>query len=461
MRLFQPQPVLAWLNTFAVALLLASWTMWILGGLGYSPRNPPLCIGDSTLAFGTVGAWLLRHPRKVGGSSVGWIASVPLAMANVVVLDARLHVATRPVEIADNAFRSVTSGASAWLPALLLTLVVFGLPMAYAHSLASKGLAGEENGDRIVGSVCAVLALPVLLVSGFVSARVGAAFAAAALGGALGSGAIVLAVARQRARARFVARVASGEVDGYRIETTAQGNGKVLSRVLPQDVTTYRVASFSEAICSLDHQGNAVEPLSARPHAAMRAVAVGAGLAVAAALLVTGYVRAANVEARGRVERACATVRAAQTRNAGSLLRFWTEVGYPEEAAIIASFAKHEPLPLGHACARLPTELSDFRWNFGRRWSPPAASEEARREAKTVGEAFTRAQPRCFALFDGSLFSRRWACDPPSFFGVWSDQMNGDSAWLLLDEWPSNLEHDAEQMLGSSTLDAETRWPHR
>ena len=72
-----------------------------------------------------------------------------------------------------------------------------------------------------------------------------------------------------------------------------------------------------------------------------RAVALGAAVVVAAASLVTGaYVRTANVEARGRVERACAKVHAAQPEIAGSITRLWTKIGDPEDRAIIASFAE-------------------------------------------------------------------------------------------------------------------------
>lgn len=220
--------------------------------------------GASTLFFATVWVKLLRRPHRIGDIPMGWLASVPLAALNAgfsFALATAFHGAGIATEEVSGFLVAIVLGAIGgsvvWVPALLTTMVVFGIPLARAQTLARKGLAGEEGGDRIVGAICAALAVCALVMS---TVGAGGAFApiAAALGGATGISAAVLATLRQRARREFVWRVESGDVEGYRVDESTEG--KVLVRISAQDGSAYRVTNFSEEVCRLDAEGNAVEP---------------------------------------------------------------------------------------------------------------------------------------------------------------------------------------------------------
>ncbi len=117
-------------------------------------------IGLPTLLFGALWAALLRWRRTVGSTSirVGWVASIPLAMLNAVV-SCLLVVGVFDTEVTAKdllgaAGIAATLGAILWVPALLGTLLCFGLPIAWAQRLARRGLAGEERGEWVIGLVC-------------------------------------------------------------------------------------------------------------------------------------------------------------------------------------------------------------------------------------------------------------------------------------------------------------------
>src|SRR5262249_2877163 len=156
-----------------------------------------------------------------------------------------------PAEFLVGAIMGATIGAIFWVPALIATLLCFGVPIAWAQRLAKKGLAGEERGEWIVGLVCAVIGVVAALISlrmraddAFASvAGVGMPRAFAPLGGLAGAAATGLALAREARRRRFVAEAEAGKIAGYRVDPTEEG--KVLVRVVSQG-KGYRVADFEE-----------------------------------------------------------------------------------------------------------------------------------------------------------------------------------------------------------------------
>ncbi len=252
------------LNVWGVAFSLATAASAVLGH--------PFVIGTSTAFFGAIWALTLRSTR------IGWIASLPLAAMNAMASFALLRIA-RVIEygpfnfdqfvkaIFEGAALGGTLGAIIWFPAWLLTLMVFGWPLRHAQQLARKGLAGEENGERLVGvasaSVAAFAILAILLVgTGLVPVLSGRGdrggaqlwlFGAIAI--ALGSAAAYIAHTRVRERRAFVASVERGEVEGFRIDDSADGRALVRTA----ENATYRVADFREELARLDESGEVTE----------------------------------------------------------------------------------------------------------------------------------------------------------------------------------------------------------
>ncbi len=152
-----------------------------------------------------------------------------------------------------------------WFPALLATLLFFGLPIHRARKVAERGLAGEERGELLVGAACGLVSAAVVGFVVFMRHRDSAHFhyaghqmaflvasGLAAIGGASGLFAALLALARDSRRRAFVARVSAGSEVGYRIDATPEG--KALVRVTSQG-EGYRVADFEERIADLDARG--------------------------------------------------------------------------------------------------------------------------------------------------------------------------------------------------------------
>jgi hypothetical protein len=202
-----------------------------------------------TLVLGTLWARLLRAKRRLGTSNIraGWLASFPLAAANAGVACA-LQVSGDPLT-PDGALGLFVAGATfggiVWVPALVMTLLCFGLPIAWAQHASARGLMGEERGELVVG-------VAVLGVAGLgMVARVDTLTLVLSLAGmALGAMAAGLSLARDLRRERFVAEVAAGHVRGFRVQATAQG--RALVRTNPDEGAAYRVASFDEEVIPLD-----------------------------------------------------------------------------------------------------------------------------------------------------------------------------------------------------------------
>lgn len=271
-RSFTSARALAWLNIGAVGLALSAFTSAALGGL--MPHVSALATGLPTLVFGLLWAWLLRSPRTVSGTKlrVGWVASLPLAVLNAGVACAAMFVSDAgandlPSRLLGGFVLGAIVGSTVWVPALVVALVLFGGPVAWAHRLAQQGLAGAERGEAVVGLACAGLSALAALVSsapGSFMPRREAPFTilTAMLAFTLGAFACALSWRRERARARFVASVERGDVAGYRVDSTAQG--KALVRVAEQGSMAYRVSDFREEVCLLDAEGRATELRRAR-----------------------------------------------------------------------------------------------------------------------------------------------------------------------------------------------------
>ncbi|HQY62164.1 MAG: hypothetical protein IPF92_11680 [Myxococcales bacterium] len=285
---FQSLRALRNLNVAAVGLALATVTAGIFGLIVADSGQFGLSTfvtGLPTLLIGSLWAAVLRWRKTVGRSSFrwGWLSSVPLAMTNA-GLAAAILLGWSQGEIGGAAVGfalGCTFGAIAWLPAMMATLVAFGLPIAWSQALARKGLAGEERGEWIVGLACVALSLFGLVLAlsgGHVSAGADHVLphwegilepwgrrlllAMAGLGTATGLASTLLARRREAARRRFVAEAEEGQVPGYRVDASPEG--KVLVRVTSHG-EGYRVSDFREEVFALDEEGQATRALALAP----------------------------------------------------------------------------------------------------------------------------------------------------------------------------------------------------
>lgn len=163
------------MNIVAVGASLAAITGVIFSLLFHERSVIPLVTALPTLLFGTLWAKALRWEKTLPGTNLrwGWLASIVLAALNggaaVGLLFAFERNATgwadRLARFIGGLVIGATFGAIAWVPALVVTLVVFGLPIAWAQNQAKKGLSGQERGEGIVGGASALIALTALLLS--------------------------------------------------------------------------------------------------------------------------------------------------------------------------------------------------------------------------------------------------------------------------------------------------------
>ncbi len=278
---FQGIRALRYLNCAAVGFALAAAT-GALGGVllddtFYSPARTMMASVLPTIFIGAAWAYLLGWKRTLRNSQirVGWVLSLPLAVLNG-ALACGLAGASDLSSFVGYALAGATFGVLAWGPGLMAVLLCFGLPIGHAQHLAKKGLAGEENGERIVGAVCLALGLASLLFSAGMSdgfelqararagtfdpaVSVGMVRALAVLGALTGVVSVLLSTARARRRRRFVREVQEQKVPGYRIDDTAEG--KVLLRVFTHG-EGYRVMDFQEELVTLDEEGEARHAVS-------------------------------------------------------------------------------------------------------------------------------------------------------------------------------------------------------
>jgi len=215
----------------------------------------------STLVIGTIWAASIRIRARRKGVPVGWLMSPVFACVNAMLCMALMaisdgHSSTSYFDtLGIVVLGGGLIGAIIWIPALVITLLLFGLPLAHAQRIAARGLAGADRGEVIVGLVSAVLAL-VALVSTPPSLETVLALVAIACG----LGATALGLLRERARRAFVRRVEAGEVATFRIEPSPEG--KVLVRVTTAGMA-YRVSDFVEEIARLGEGDEVVTAVNA------------------------------------------------------------------------------------------------------------------------------------------------------------------------------------------------------
>jgi len=268
---FQTLRALKVLNIGAVGFALASVVAPLLATFPSSTGFMGNFGGVPTLLIGMFWAWLLRQPKLVGATSIrwGWVTSIPLAMLNAGLTAGLLMISDSQSSGLERfligLLLGVTFGAILWIPALLATLLFFGVPIARAQHLAKKGLAGEERGEWIVGLVCLVISVVGLVISYEDLSRTGALPSSALLipriFGLLGivtsMASTGLARARAARRRTFVAEAEAGKIKGYRVDMTDEG--KVLVQIAAQG-KGYRVADFEKEVFELDEEGEALRP---------------------------------------------------------------------------------------------------------------------------------------------------------------------------------------------------------
>jgi hypothetical protein len=278
-RAFRSLAALRNLNVFAVGLSMAAITAVVFFGAFEHSLPVVMATGGSTLVVGMLWALLLRWRNTVGNTKLrtGWLLSVPLAALNAAI-SAGLLFAFRDLsqqsfigKFLVSALLGATFGAMFWLPALVLVLLSFGLPIAWGQRLAQRGLAGEERGEFVVGFAASAISLVALVVvtvlgpgwltSSMLRSSLPDAETALDLirllalsGFASGAASSILALARQSKRREFVDKVAAGAVEGYRVDESEEG--RVLVRVQSMG-QGYRVADFQEALLELDEEGDA------------------------------------------------------------------------------------------------------------------------------------------------------------------------------------------------------------
>ncbi|MBL9024321.1 MAG: hypothetical protein JNL21_19155 [Myxococcales bacterium] len=271
---FRSLRALRTLNVIALGASLAAATAAVFMNLFGTPAFG-LIAGLPTFLYGMAWGVLLRRRATVGKSRVrwGWVASIPLAMANGALAGGlALSMEGQGSFLArflGGGVLGATFGAVFWIPGLLATLAVFGLPVARSQRLADQGLAGEERGERIVGLASFLLALvAVFFTAAFPPSRhrsdvfveLGPLFTyvLGAIGLATGGAAALAAHYRGNRRLRFVEEVEAGKRAGFRVDPTKEG--KVLVRVTTQG-EGYRVADVEEEVLALDEAGEALREL--------------------------------------------------------------------------------------------------------------------------------------------------------------------------------------------------------
>jgi hypothetical protein len=250
------------LNLVAVASTLAACT----GALAtlFDDRNDAalsvatIC-SASTLAYGLAWAGLLRS--RFGRFPTGWFLAIPLAALNAgtslgLVLTGSPSGDTL-TSFVSGLFLGATFGALVWVPALAITLLLFGIPLALGQRAARQGLGREERGERIVALVAMALATLALIATvslGHGGLETWWLLALGASGLVSGACAAVDATRRERSRRAFLQSVESGEAPGFRIEAFPH-QPRHLVRVIGSGEGHYREARLAEPLAELDECG--------------------------------------------------------------------------------------------------------------------------------------------------------------------------------------------------------------
>jgi hypothetical protein len=230
------------------------------------PVAPGLALGTAlpTLLLGALWAALLRWKRTLGSTSVrvGWLLSVPLAALNAGVACGVMFATEGNdpfTKLLLGAMIGATFGAFIWIPALIATLVCFGIPIAWSQRLASRGLSGAERGEFVIGAASAVLAAGGLALVPFdrgMSLGIGSLAGIGVLAVLCALLTCLVAASRAFARRAFVKAAAEGQVPGIRVEETPEG--RALVRVTSHG-QGYRVTDFHEELVRLREDDDVIE----------------------------------------------------------------------------------------------------------------------------------------------------------------------------------------------------------
>jgi len=260
---FQRSRLVPALNVAAMGFALAAVTGTLLCDLGR-----PLIVVGTTLLVGWPWAALSRTRRAAGKRFFRgwwWFASAALAMLNA-GLAASLGGRFAATDVVSGFFIGTTYGVIVWGPALVATLICFGIPIARARRLASGGLAGVDKGERLVGAVSvatSVLGLALTLALSPVGRpEIWLLQGCALLGLCAGATAVGLALVRDRRRRRFVRKAQAGQMADY--EVRPSGGGTILIRVDRQG-GGYRSGEVREEVCELDEAGAATRTMLESP----------------------------------------------------------------------------------------------------------------------------------------------------------------------------------------------------
>jgi len=254
---FRSRRSLATLNVIAVGSTLSSVGSAVSEWSSDANQDLSFIAAVTTLVIGVLWALLLRWPKRFRSFDMrwGWVASVPLAILATMVgvgLQSTLGVAHALPRFLDGAFEGATAGVIIWLPAVALTLLGFGVPIAWSHRLATRGLAGAERGELIVAALCLTISLLVFVVtrrSSIPSSTAIASLIVAACAAALAS-------IREWRRRWFVRGVEAGRIPGYRMVETDEG--RALLRLESRGLG-YRVADVEHEICLLAANGEVMQ----------------------------------------------------------------------------------------------------------------------------------------------------------------------------------------------------------
>lgn len=258
---FRSNRHLARVNAIGASLALAAATSSVLGFFD-ARRNWVVFSGlISGLTTLPVAYWYVRRMQRDG--SVPVLRSIGAAASNAGLALVLVSLSRgRDIDLGLITFMlGAVAGVTVWGPALLLTRLILGVPLAYAHRRAQVGLAAAESAQRLVALVVVGLALAALSLTPSLwglprRAELDNAllFMQVSAGLALLLGAVVVGWTTwaEHHRSAMVARAAAGTLEGYRLHEGGQ------ARVLIQVSTFgegYREGTVEEPVCELDAEG--------------------------------------------------------------------------------------------------------------------------------------------------------------------------------------------------------------
>lgn len=259
---------LGWLNTVAFACTLAVGCWWVADA--FDSLAPML----STLLIASIWARVWRSPKnfEVADHPRRALAlSVPLAATNGALAFAWVGRSEGDLGFFGGLFFGLTIGGLFWVPALVITLVLFAPPHWYAWHVARRGLAGEERGERVVGLTFGLINLCGAVLAGSLAHRMppfqsihpweALMRVLLAVGATTGLGAWAIGTWRERTRRSFVRAVEAGAVPQMRVHDAPEG--RTLVRVVPEG-HGYRASETVEALAMLDDDGAVVHEADAR-----------------------------------------------------------------------------------------------------------------------------------------------------------------------------------------------------